>query len=307
MADVDPNTLNLTANGKWMTAYVELPAGYDPAEMLVETVTLNGVVPAEAQPFENDGDFNDNGIPDLMFKFDRTACAEALDAGESVEVLIIGEVEDTTWFVARDYIRVFNPKMHTPNGGELLVAGAPYPIAWDNPADWEVDHADIFWTNDDGETWHDVAINVQGTSFTWDLPADMLTDNARVRVFVYDSQGLLGYDTSNEVFEVITQITGVTPDLAPKVHALRQNSPNPFNPRTVISFDLPRDEDVNISIYDVKGRLVKTLVSEPMTYGTHDAVWEGHDNRGNRVATGVYYYRIVAGSFTATKSMVLVK
>jgi flagellar hook assembly protein FlgD len=57
----------------------------------------------------------------------------------------------------------------------------------------------------------------------------------------------------------------------------------------------------------VKGRLVRTLLSEPMTFGTHTVIWEGGDNHGNRVATGVYYYRIVAGSFTATKSMVLVK
>jgi hypothetical protein len=290
-----------------MTAYVELPVGYDPMEVLVETVTLNGVVPAELQPFENDGDFNGNGIPDLMFKFDRSACAEALDAGESVEIVVTGEVEDTTWFVATDYIRVINPSLKTPNGGELLAAGAPFPIEWDNPADWDVDHADIFWTNDDGETWHDVAINVQGSSFVWNLPPDMLTDNARVRVFVYDAQGLLGYDTSNEVFEVITAITDAPANTRPRTFALAQNQPNPFNPHTVIKFDLPRDEHVNISIFDVKGRLVKTLVSEPMTYGTHEAIWKGQDNRGNQVATGVYYYRIVAGTFTATKSMVLVK
>jgi hypothetical protein len=173
--------------------------------------------------------------------------------------------------------------------------------------EWDVSHADLFWTPDDGETWIEIARNVTGESYGWVVPADQLTETARVRVFIYDELGLLGFDTSDELFEVVTHITGVTPNVRPNTYALGQNVPNPFNPRTKISFDLPRDENVRIAIYDVKGRLVKTLVSEPMTWGRHEVVWDGDDNRGNRVATGVYYYRIAAGSFTATKSMVLVK
>ena len=305
--DADPNTLNVASNGKWMTVYVELPPEYDPAQVLVETVKINGVVPAEASPFSNDGDYNNNGIPDLMFKFDRTALATVLGSGENVELTVTGEVEDTTWFVATDYIRVINPTMKAPNGGEILAAGYQYPLIWDLPAEWDTTHSDVFWTPDDGETWLEIATNVTGNSLTWDLPADMTTETARVRVFVYDRHGLLGYDTSDAVFEITGQFTDAPSSTRPRTFALMQNSPNPFNPRTEISFDLPRDENVNISVYDVKGRLVRTLLSEPMTFGTHTVIWEGEDKRGNRVATGVYYYRIVAGSFTATKSMVLVK
>jgi hypothetical protein len=135
----------------------------------------------------------------------------------------------------------------------------------------------------------------------------MTTETALVRVFVYDRQGLLGYDSSDAVFEITGQFTDAPSNMRPRTFALMQNTPNPFNPRTEIKFDLPRDENVNISVYDVKGRLVRTLLSEPMPFGTHTVIWEGEDNRGNRVATGVYYYRLVAGSFTATKSMVLMK
>ncbi|RKZ15897.1 hypothetical protein DRQ53_07750, partial [bacterium] len=305
--DADPNTLNVAANGRWVTVYVELPPEYDPADVLIETVLLNGVVPAETSPFSSDEDFNENGIPDLMFKFDRSAVAAVLPAGESVELTVTGEIEDTTFFVASDFIRVINPTMTSLNGGEVLAAGGFYTITWDDPVEWDVDHADLFWTTDDGATWYEIAVDLQGTSWTWDVPVDMTTENARIRVFVYDSDGMLGFDTSDAVFEVVGQVTGVTPSAKPRSFALAQNAPNPFNPRTVISFDLPRDEDVRVSIYDVKGRLVKTLVSEPMTYGTHEAVWDGVDNRGNRVATGVYYYQIVAGRFTDTKRMVLMK
>jgi hypothetical protein len=305
--DATPSTLNVTSNGMWVKVRVELPVGYDPADVLLETVLLNGIVPADPKGFKFDEDFNVNGIPDLSFDFDRSAVAALLPAGESVAVVVTGEVADTTWFVATDYIRVINPSLKTPNGGEVLAAGGSYPLTWDNPAGWNVTHADLFWTPDDGETWYEIATNVQGTSMSWDVPADMSTENARLRVFVYDDSGVLGFDTSDQVFEVTAVVTDAPSSTRPRTFALAQNSPNPFNPRTTIRFDLPRDENVRILIYDVKGRLVKTLVSEPMTYGTHEAIWDGDDNQGNRVATGVYYYRIVAGSFTATKNMVLVK
>jgi hypothetical protein len=286
---------------------MELPQGYDPADILLESVLLNGVVPADESGFKVDSDFNENGIADVSFNFDRTAAAAVLPEGEEVAVTVTGEIEDTIWFVATAYIRVFNPQMQTPNGGEYALAGGSYQLRWEEPANWDVSYADLAWTPDDGETWFEIATNVPGNSYGWAVPADTLTEDARVRVFIYDDQGLLGFDTSAETFTIAAQVTGVTPNARPKTYALGQNAPNPFNPRTTISFDLPRDENVKIAIYDVKGRLVKTLLSEPMTWGRHEVVWDGDDNRGNRVATGVYYYRIAAGSFTATKSMVLVK
>jgi flagellar hook assembly protein FlgD len=91
------------------------------------------------------------------------------------------------------------------------------------------------------------------------------------------------------------------------VHALAQNTPNPFNPRTTIKYALPRDEQVNITIYDMRGRVVKVLVSEPKSVGTYEVIWDGVDKRGNRVSSGVYFYRIVAGSFQASKRMLLMK
>jgi len=90
--------------------------------------------------------------------------------------------------------------------------------------------------------------------------------------------------------------------------ALHQNKPNPFNPTTVISFDMARDSHVSLKIYDVAGRLVRGLVNEPMTAGFNKQVtWNGLDNSGNRVSSGVYFYRLVAADFTATKKMVVMK
>jgi hypothetical protein len=90
--------------------------------------------------------------------------------------------------------------------------------------------------------------------------------------------------------------------------ALHPNVPNPFNPNTTIRYDvLEGGADVNISIFDVSGRLVRTLVDGHRAAGTWSVQWNGDDDRGRRVASGVYFYRMRAGSFVDTKKMVLLK
>ncbi len=95
---------------------------------------------------------------------------------------------------------------------------------------------------------------------------------------------------------------------APSRTTLHQNTPNPFNPMTTINFDLARDSHVSLKIYDVAGRLVRGLANEEMVAGFGKQVmWNGLDNSGNRVSSGVYFYRLVAGDITATKKMVVMK
>ena len=89
--------------------------------------------------------------------------------------------------------------------------------------------------------------------------------------------------------------------------ALGQNSPNPFNPSTTISFTLPVKERVTIVVYDANGRLVRTLIDENRGFGTHEVAWDGRDDAGAVVGSGVYFYRLTAGKHTESKKMVLVK
>lgn len=99
-----------------------------------------------------------------------------------------------------------------------------------------------------------------------------------------------------------------TPKLRPTNFNLSQNYPNPFNPSTTIAFDVPNGAHVGIKVYNVNGQLVKTLVDEYVEVGNHFVTWDGTDNNGNEITSGVYFYRLEAGSnLISTKRMMLMK
>ncbi|MFO7660692.1 MAG: carboxypeptidase regulatory-like domain-containing protein, partial [Candidatus Cloacimonadaceae bacterium] len=89
--------------------------------------------------------------------------------------------------------------------------------------------------------------------------------------------------------------------------ALKGNYPNPFNPETTIAFDVKGTQTVRIEIYNTKGQLIRTLVDEVKNNGHHTVIWNGRDNHGSAVASGVYHYRMRAGSYKADRRMMLLK
>lgn len=103
--DIDPDTLNLKSKGKWITCYIELPEGYNVTNINISTILLNDVVPAESHP-TNISDYDNDGIPDLMVKFDRQEVQEILEPGDEVEIVVTGQLMDETGFEGIDYIRV---------------------------------------------------------------------------------------------------------------------------------------------------------------------------------------------------------
>ena len=93
----------------------------------------------------------------------------------------------------------------------------------------------------------------------------------------------------------------------PDRFGLEQNVPNPFNPSTVIGYQLAEGGDVRLAIYSVLGQEVRVLVNERQEAGSFTATWDGRDAQGRRVASGIYLYRLQAGGFTAVKRMLLLK
>jgi hypothetical protein len=89
--------------------------------------------------------------------------------------------------------------------------------------------------------------------------------------------------------------------------ALEQNQPNPFNPATTIRFTVPSRTDATLAIYDAEGRTVRTLLDGTVPAGITSVEWDGRDDSGAIVTSGVYFYRLTAGKFTASRKMLLLK
>lgn len=119
-------------------------------------------------------------------------------------------------------------------------------------------------------------------------------------------------DPANELIEIplTAEIISVSNDdnsVAAVTSSLEQNYPNPFNPETTISFFVDANSEVAIDIYDIKGRKVKTLVRDNYSRGNHSVVWNGENNQGNPVASGIYLYKMRSGSFSKSRKMILLK
>jgi hypothetical protein len=98
---------------------------------------------------------------------------------------------------------------------------------------------------------------------------------------------------------------GISDGVQPEAVRLHQNAPNPFGTSTLIRFDLARPAPVKVGVYNVKGELVSTLVDEHMTEGRQEIRWNATDNSGEKVASGVYFYRLVTGDTRLTRKMML--
>ena len=133
-----------------------------------------------------------------------------------------------------------------------------------------------------------------------DVPAGAL-------YYKLEAISLSGESTLYDLVSVQTT-SGVNDDLAIPIHnALYQNYPNPFNPTTSISYSLRETQHVNIAVYNIKGDLVKQLASGYQDAGLYNVTWDATNDAGQKVTTGVYFYRIKAGSFTDTKKMTLMQ
>jgi hypothetical protein len=111
----------------------------------------------------------------------------------------------------------------------------------------------------------------------------------------------------SDVLSVTLEWLDVDGEQLPTVYALHQNYPNPFNPLTSLSYDLPEDAMVNITVFDMMGRVVRTLVNGQQSAGYKSLQWNGTNNSGHPISAGLYIYTIQAGEFSQTRKMILLK
>jgi hypothetical protein len=137
---------------------------------------------------------------------------------------------------------------------------------------------------------------------------DYVPDNYD-NVFV---RGIVAYVFGNYKIEprgnedIAVNPVGVSDDSGRRF-GLAQNSPNPFNPKTAISFTLPEAVDVRLEVFDVSGRKMATLVDRRLDAGPHSVSWDGVTDSGEQAASGVYFYKLTAGEEKTSRKMVLLK
>jgi hypothetical protein len=145
-----------------------------------------------------------------------------------------------------------------------------------------------------------------GESFTFNVNFQPLQNS------VYTGTLIINSDDPNALVNTIPlygtgQPVANDDPVAVLVTSLKGCYPNPFNPTTTISFSIKEKTPVELIIYNILGQKVRTLVNQPLEPGEHSIVWNGTDNKGRSVASGIYFYRMKAGNYSETKKMVLKK
>ncbi|MFQ5636761.1 MAG: FlgD immunoglobulin-like domain containing protein [bacterium] len=164
-------------------------------------------------------------------------------------------------------------------------------------------------TNNDVSAAVNDFVLAQDSSSTFQLAGFAGGDAAAVAAFIQDNNvGTPTVAVSGSISaDPTTSVEESDPAVIPSAFRLEQNYPNPFNPTTTIQFDLPRQSEVTLSIYNLNGQLVRTLVAGKFTAGNHSVVWDGRDARARQVTSGLYVTRMQAGEVVQHHKMLLIK
>jgi len=111
----------------------------------------------------------------------------------------------------------------------------------------------------------------------------------------------------NNVFSAANSAAGITLKAVPVTYALNQNFPNPFNPTTTIEYSIPTSGHVSLVVYNVAGQKVRTLVNDSQSASFYKVVWDGKNDNGMTVGTGMYFYKLVSGNYSKIVKMTLMK
>ncbi len=186
----------------------------------------------------------------------------------------------------------------------VSLGAGQYRFSWTASAAPDLDHYVVY--RDTADVFVPTANKMVGSvvppTTTWD---DTPPQDSYYVVVAVDVDG----HSSGFTAPVWTQGGGSSPveDSLPRTLAIRDVTPNPFNPLARISYDVPRTGNIRLEIFDLRGRRVRTLVDETVEAGTHTAIWKGRDDQGRSAAAGIYFARMSDGRSAQTAKMVLAK
>jgi len=285
-----PETLNLKAQGNFVTGYLEPPAGYAAEDIDVSSILLNGTVAVADGAPTSIGDFDGDGVADLKVKFSRSEVLAVLSAGDDVQVSVSGTVAGDC-FQGSDMIRVKDSGLHSPPHGAVLVAGTQAEVIWE--VDSHYPRVDLISSFDGGATWNIEARRLQNTgTYQWTVPA-VLTDQASLAVVVIhgenaDLELLAELGQSSATFSITTPTDALNRG---NVFALHGVSPNPARLGITVNFSLASSEPAKLEVFDVRGRQVADADVGTMGPGMHSLTFGKEKN----LAAGVYMVRLTKG------------
>ncbi len=190
--------------------------------------------------------------------------------------------------------------MTLDNSGNLYVTGQSYGSGT------YMDYATLKYYPDGDTAWVE---RYNGPMNYWDDAYAIAVDGSGKVYVTGESYGIgTGLDYATIKYVQPTDVRDENEGNGrPCQFVLSQNYPNPFNQSTKIEFSLPASRSVCLNIYDLLGRKVRTLVRENLSTGQKSVFWDGKDNSGNEVASGVYFYQLRAGDFSESKKLILLK
>ena len=219
----------------------------------------------------------------------------------SIDDIAINPIKPSSVYLSISSFGVYKTK----NSGERwepknsgISNTAIYSVAID-PGDTNIVYAageKIYISTNAGNTWQEIMDGVpKNFGFV-----------QQIRIDPNDSRYVYAATLGSGVLRLFRPNSNVKDDVhvIPNKFALKQNYPNPFNPETRIEYSVAMSERILLQIFNQRGQLIRTLVNEVQSPGSYMKIWDGKDELGNNVASGVYLYRLQAGKFSETKKMI---
>ena len=214
---------------------------------------------------------------------------------------VTAHTEDPNFFLDSEPVTGYSvDNLHpgAPGGVQAFTGGDGILLTWDPPMDEDFGYHRVY-RHDLGSDDPAVEFTTVDTFFV----DDVADGNYEYWITAVDLNG-----NESDPSIIVTVTLAIDDGLTvPTEFALQQNYPNPFNPSTQIQYALPTDANVSITIYDLMGRQIRTLINEQVSAGYHSTLWNATNDLGSPVSAGVYIYTISASEFRDVKKMILLK